>query len=320
MPLNLIDALLALVVLIGAWSGWRRGFLFSALDLLTLASSLVAAFLGYRYPAAWLQRWLPEPYGVWAAPAAFVLLFLLVHFLLGLITMAIARATPRAVHANLVNRVLGLAPGTVNGVIHAIVTAVVLVTVPLGPVTPWVRDSQLAARLSAPAEWVEVQLAPIFDPAIRRTMQALTVDPESKRSITLRAKVTQPRVRMDLEARMLEMLNDERTRAGVKPLQADPGLAEVARAHSRHMFMQGYFSHVTPDGRDLGDRMRAAREGYLVAGENLALAQTLPGAHHGLMNSPGHRKNILRAQFGRVGIGILDGGVHGLMVTQNFRN
>ncbi len=320
MQFNFVDALLALIVLIGAWSGWRRGFLFSSLDLLTLAASLVAAFLGYPYPGGWMQRLLPEQYALWAAPAAFVLLFLLVLFLLGRITMVIARATPRAVHANFVNRVLGLAPGTVNGIIHAIVTAVVLVAVPLGPVTPWARASPLAALLSAPAPWVEVQLAPIFDPAIRRTMQALTVDPESKRSITLRGKVAQPRVRTDLEARMLEMLNEERTRAGVKPLKADLQLADVARAHSRDMFAQGYFSHVTPDGRDLSERLRAAREGYLVAGENLALAATLPGAHQGLMNSPGHRKNILRAQFGRVGIGILDGGVHGLMVTQNFRN
>ena len=42
--------------------------------------------------------------------------------------------------------------------------------------------------------------------------------------------------------------------------------------------------------------------------------------HTGLMNSPGHRRNILRPQFGRVGIGILDGGRHGIMVTQVFRN
>jgi uncharacterized protein YkwD len=56
------------------------------------------------------------------------------------------------------------------------------------------------------------------------------------------------------------------------------------------------------------------------AGENLALARTLPMAHQGLMDSPGHRANILRPAFGRVGIGILDGGRYGLMVTQNFRN
>ena len=47
---------------------------------------------------------------------------------------------------------------------------------------------------------------------------------------------------------------------------------------------------------------------------------TLPIAHNGLMNSPGHRANILRPEFGRVGIGIMDGGLRGLMVTQKFRN
>ena len=51
-----------------------------------------------------------------------------------------------------------------------------------------------------------------------------------------------------------------------------------------------------------------------------ALGQTLTICHNGLMNSPGHKANILDRSYGRVGIGILDGGMHGLMVTQNFRN
>jgi len=66
--------------------------------------------------------------------------------------------------------------------------------------------------------------------------------------------------------------------------------------------------------------MRAAGIRYLTAGENLALAPTLQVAHNGLMNSPGHRANILHAQFGRLGIGILDGGIRGLMVSQEFRD
>jgi uncharacterized protein YkwD len=59
---------------------------------------------------------------------------------------------------------------------------------------------------------------------------------------------------------------------------------------------------------------------FLTAGENLAFAPTVASAHEGLMQSPGHRANILRPQFARVGIGIEDGGVHGLMVTEDFRN
>jgi uncharacterized protein YkwD len=66
--------------------------------------------------------------------------------------------------------------------------------------------------------------------------------------------------------------------------------------------------------------MRRDNVRFSTAGENLALAPTVQIAHTGLMNSPGHRANILRPQFGRVGIGIMDGGRRGLMVTQNFRN
>jgi len=86
------------------------------------------------------------------------------------------------------------------------------------------------------------------------------------------------------------------------------------------MFARGYFAHVTPEGVDPFTRMREAKVSFLTAGENLALAPTLQIAHTGLMNSPGHRENILRPSFGRVGIGIMDGGLHGLMISQEFRN
>jgi uncharacterized protein YkwD len=86
------------------------------------------------------------------------------------------------------------------------------------------------------------------------------------------------------------------------------------------MFARSYFSHISPEGLEPFDRMHQAKVRFFSAGENLALAQTLPSAHQGLMNSPGHRANILRPAYGRVGIGVLDGGRYGLMVTQNFRN
>ena len=319
MPLNLVDALLAAIILIGAFNGWSRGFLYAALDLLTLLASVAAAFLGYRYPAAWTLALMPE-LGAWAQPLAFVVLFFLVHFLLGGAMLAIARTAPPDVHRASGNRLLGVLPGLVNGIVFAIVTAVVLLTVPLGPVTVMARESELADKLAAPAEWTEVQLAPIFDPALRRTLQMLTVAPESKKSIPLRHTVARPVARPELEDAMLELVNAERMRRSLQPLKADGQLADLARAHSRDMFARGYFSHVSPDGQDLRDRMRKARLGYLVAGENLALAATLPAAHQGLMHSPGHRANILQPRFGRVGIGVLDGGDQGLLVTQDFRN
>lgn len=317
---NPVDAVLVLIVLIGAWGGWRRGFLFAALDLLTLVVSLVAAFVGYHWAAGLLERMFP-PLGVWIAPLSFVATFLLVHSLLAGIALSAVRRLPDQVHRNIGNRLLGLAPGVVNGAIHATVVAVLVLVLPLGAaVSGWARDSALASRFSAPAEWVEVQLAPIFDPAIQRSLQTVTVAPESRNSIRLPVRVPQPEVQPELEARLLAMVNAERAKQGLRPMRADPELTEVARAHSRDMFVRGYFSHVSPEGQDLSSRLRQAKLGYLAAGENLALAPTLAGAHQGLMNSPGHRANILRPQFGRAGIAVLDGGIHGLMVTENFRN
>ena len=86
------------------------------------------------------------------------------------------------------------------------------------------------------------------------------------------------------------------------------------------MFNRGYFSHITPEGQTPGNRMRKEGVRFITSGENLALGQTLLICHNGLMNSPGHRANILNPAYERIGIGILDGGKYGLMITQNFRN
>jgi len=320
MSLNAVDLLLVAIVLAGAWAGWHRGFLFAALDVLALAASLAAAFFGWRYVAPLVSRAAPA-LGVWVPPLSFLALFLVVHFVLVTLTLRLVRTLPREVHGSGINRLLGIAPGLVNGAVHAVVAAVLLLTLPLGPrVGNAAHESTLAARFSAPAEWVEAQMAAVFDPAVERTLHLITIPAESHASIPLDFSVTQALPRPDLEAQMLDLVNAERHAAGLRPLKADPVTTEVARAHSRDMFARGFFSHYTPEGRGLDDRLRTAQIGYLTAGENLALAPTLYGAHKGLMLSPGHRANILRPQFGRLGIGILDGGAHGLMVTQVFRN
>lgn len=320
MPFNLVDAVLALIVLLGAFSGWRRGFVVAALDLLTLVASVLLALVGYRPVAAFVEAQWPAV-GVWAAPLSFLACFIMLLLLVGALTGSIARAVPRRAHAHGLNRFLGLAPGTGKGLIHATVVALLLLSLPLSDrLSSMTRDGVLAGRLAVPAQWLEAQLTPIFDPAVRRTLQAITVPPESRASVPLRFRVAQPKPRPDLEARMLDMVNAERAKRGLTPLKADPQLADVARGHSRDMLARGYFSHVTPEGGDLGERLRKGEVRFLVAGENLAFAQTLDIAHRGLMASPGHRANILRPQFGRLGIGVLDGGRYGLMVTENFRN
>jgi uncharacterized protein YkwD len=318
--LNLVDALLALVVLAGIAGGWRRGFVLGMLGLFVLAATLLLAFWGYRYPAQLLEEngVLASP---WALPAGFLLTFFLTRIVLGLMADRLVRAVPHRAHVHGVNRALGMLPGAVDGLLYAMIMSVLLLAVPLwDTLTVQTRESVIATRLSEPAEWLEARLTPIFQEAVSKTTKRMVVDPGSRTTVPLAFKVQNPKPRPDLEAQMLVLVNNERATQGLPPLRADPELTEVARAHSRDMFARGYFSHVTPDGKDPFDRIRAANVSYRAAGENLALAPTLPQAHQGLMNSPGHRANILRPAFGRVGIGIVDGGRRGQMVTQNFRN
>jgi uncharacterized YkwD family protein len=120
------------------------------------------------------------------------------------------------------------------------------------------------------------------------------------------------------EQAMLDLVNQERVRAGVEPLKVDPALTRTARLKSQDMVDNNYFSHNSPTYGSPFDMMKAAGISYRTAGENIAGAPTVARAHQGLMNSDGHRKNILNPNFTHVGIGVVDGGPYGKMFTQQF--
>ncbi|MCM3904393.1 MAG: CvpA family protein [Pyrinomonadaceae bacterium] len=321
MNFNAIDIVLAVVVLANAVNGWRRGFILGLLDLLGWILSLVVGLRFYQPVARWLGARVDLWSDVWDQPVAFILIAASVGVTVHLLSYAFLRRLPEDAHERSLNRLLGLIPGLANGLIAAAIVAALLLAIPLNEgLSERVRSSGLVNRLSAYTERLEGALHPVFGDAIAQTLNLLTVQPDSDERVTLPFTVPVSRPRPDLEAEMLRLVNKERIAAGLRPLAADPELTDVARRHSADMFARGYFAHDTPEGRDPFDRMRAADVRFITAGENLALARSVQIAHTGLMNSPGHRANILRPEFRRVGIGIMDGGMRGLMVTQNFRN
>lgn len=121
----------------------------------------------------------------------------------------------------------------------------------------------------------------------------------------------------DAAREIFELLNLARIENGEQPLAFSEALADVAVGHARAMYANGYFSHISPVTGDVGDRVEAAGIPYRLVGENLALAVTPSQVHEGLMNSPGHRENILRPEFRRVGIAAVKGPL-GFMVVQVF--
>ncbi|MDN4524300.1 CAP domain-containing protein [Fictibacillus fluitans] len=120
------------------------------------------------------------------------------------------------------------------------------------------------------------------------------------------------------EKQMVEKVNQEREKAGVKPLQVDMELTKMARVKAQDMIDNNYFDHNSPKYGSPFDMMKKFGIQYQTAGENLAGNSSVDGAHTSLMNSQGHRENILKSDYTKVGIGIVDGGKYGKMFVQEF--
>jgi len=318
--MNAIDLLLIVVVLFSVWNGWIRGFILGSLELLMFVLGIVLTFLTYPYVTSVLEKYTPT-LGMWAVPLSFIIALVFIRIVLSILVNRLLTFIPASAHTAEGNHVLGVIPGAVNGIIWATIISALLLAVPISDsLSEKTRNSVFAQEMADRVEWLDDKFSPVFDEAVNKTINKLTVEPGSEKSVKLPFRDSDPEPRPDLEEKMLVLVNEERQKAGLRPLKFDPGMLPVARAHSIDMFARGYFSHITPDGSSPFDRMRKAKVRFLAAGENLALGQTLHICHRGLMNSPGHRANILNPVYGRVGIGILDGGFYGLMITQNFRN
>ncbi|MFD6416927.1 CAP domain-containing protein [Streptomyces sp. NPDC060194] len=105
------------------------------------------------------------------------------------------------------------------------------------------------------------------------------------------------------EAQVLTLVNEERARAGCRPLRADTGLSGLAEEFSEDMAERGFFSHTNPDGESPWDRAEKAGVKRL-GGENIARGQADAAAvMQAWMDSPGHRANILNCDYKTLGVG-----------------
>lgn len=123
----------------------------------------------------------------------------------------------------------------------------------------------------------------------------------------------------NVENQVLSIVNQERAKAGLKPLEMDWELERVARTKSQDMADKGYFSHQSPTYGSPFDMMKQFGINYRSAGENIASGQTTPqDVMVSWMNSQGHRENILKPEYTHIGVGYYRGGSYGHMWTQMF--
>lgn len=118
----------------------------------------------------------------------------------------------------------------------------------------------------------------------------------------------------DYEARIIELVNEQRAGQGLPPMKFSAPLSDAARYHAADMLQDDYFNHQTHDRSsntlvkvcNWSDRLKVYYTIYSGLGENIAVGYTSPeSVMAGWMNSSGHRANIL-GNYREIGVGYAD--------------
>lgn len=323
LSLNWIDYLILLVLVFYAYGGYASGFVRAFLDLTNFVLSFLIGLKFYGLIAGILAQKFSIPQG-FSDAIGFFIVTLSAEIIIGILLQSfLSFNTLTSLRSGSIfksfNKIFGILPGILSG---AILISFILILIAASPIATPVKRSILSSRvgnfLISNAQGWEKQLNKVFGGAINETINFLTVEPKSNETVSLNFKTNNFSPDPSAEQRMLKLVNKERSSRGLMELVFDNELADVGRKHCRDMFIRGYFSHYTPEGFSPFDRMDEAGIIYNAAGENLALSPNTQIAMQGLMSSPGHKANILSSDFGRVGIGVIDGGIYGEMFCQEF--
>ncbi|KIL76298.1 CAP domain-containing protein [Bacillus badius] len=148
-------------------------------------------------------------------------------------------------------------------------------------------------------------------------IQLIRKDVEQKKS-SFYVKGHEP-LKEGFEYQLFDLTNAARAKRGLAVLKWDDQVKGTARKHSSDMAKQNYFSHTNKRGQSPFDRMEADGVSFTTAGENLAYGQfSSIFAHEGLMNSLGHRENILRPEYRFLGVGAAFNEENQPYYTENF--
>lgn len=323
--LNWLDLLVIAIVVFYAFEGYAIGFLSAFLDLISFVASFILGLILYGLVSGLITGIFPIPHGI-ANAIGFFVVALLSELILSFVLRELISNMPfyqefkeKSDIYQMVNKYLGIFPAVLSALLLLSFIFTLIISLPLSSfLKKSVSDSEIGGNLVLITQGLAKDINDVFGGAVDDTLSFLTVAPRSEEVVKLNIKTDKVTVDEKAETEMLVLVNRERRQRGQKALERSDSLRGVARDHCRDMFRRGYFSHYTLEGLSPFDRMAEADINFVYAGENLALAPNVDLAMQGLMKSPGHRANILSGNFGKVGIGVIDGGVYGQMYCQEF--
>lgn len=320
---NWVDGIILAVALVYIIQGLSLGFIQSIVDFLGFIFSFIAGLKFYGVIASFLMKFIAMPSG-FSKALGFLIVAILSELIISLILKTIINAafgnSPKVPEfIKKTNSVLGIIPSLASALILLSFILSLIISFPLSPVIKnSISSSKIGSILVQKTQGFENDIQKVFGGALNETLNFLTVEPQDNAIVKLQFQTNNAKTDEVSERKMIAIVNKERVSRGLNSLDLDTGLRGVGRTHCTDMLQRGYFSHYTLEGLSPFDRMAKFDISFTYAGENLAFSPSVELAMQGLMQSKGHKANILSPNFGKIGIGVIDGGIYGQMFCQEF--
>lgn len=165
--------------------------------------------------------------------------------------------------------------------------------------------SKPSAPVSQPTQEVQVPVTnQVPSPTTAPTAAPTQATADSSQDIVSQANALSA-ANIAYYSEILELVNNIRAEAGVSPLTLDMTLCQAATVRAIEMDNTGVFSHTRPDGTDCWSVFKLYGITYRTCGENIAMGQRTPAqVVESWRNSPGHYANMVKAGFGKLGVGM----------------
>jgi uncharacterized protein YkwD len=322
---NWIDIFVLIILFFYIIEGFALGLLVASVDLLSFGLSFLAGVTFYSFIATLLTKFLPISHG-FANALGFFVIAVFVEIVLNIIfKILIANVSffklfvPSVGPVKIISKFLGIIPGLCSGLILSAFILSVILALPFSMfLKQSILNAKIGSALVANTQGFSKDWNSIFGGAVNDTLSFLTIEPQSNETIKLNFKVANGSNDQNAAQQMFKLVNNERTSRGILALSWSDGLSGIGEAHCKDMFSNGYFSHNSQNGLSPFDRMAQGNIAFNFAGENLALAPSVDLAMKGLMQSPGHKENILSKDFQKLGVSVINGGIYGEMFCQEF--
>jgi len=294
---NYIDLIIILVLLYFASEAFRHGFWVILANFASFLGSLLLSLRFYKY--------IPVSNAI-----GFLITAIIFEFVLGFIFGHLVRILPEYTKKHKINKFLGIIPGIGEGLVIISFLLTLIVALPVKPqIKIDITNSKIGGIILEKTTFIEKAVNEVFGSVI---------NPGSSETVSLDVKSFDLTIDETAEVEMFKKVNIERQKLAIPELVWESAVTQIARNYAKDMWEKKYFSHYSPEGENIVDRLEEANIKYLFAGENLALAPTVKTAYLGFMNSNRHREIMLDPKFKKVGIGVIDNGVYGKIFVQIF--